>query len=157
MESLKVKDFMTHDITFVFENDTVEVVIDILNKTGLPGISVVDNELRVIGFVGEDDIIRACLPSYFNLLQTAAFLPDTNLFIRRLKEIAREPIGKFATKPAQTVKPSDTLLYVADLIMRKGYKIIPVVDDNNVLLGFVTRISVLESAVHKEAVVNNGR
>ncbi|WP_448374931.1 CBS domain-containing protein [Fervidobacterium sp.] len=150
MNSLRVRDFMMYDLTFVFENDTVEDVIEILNKTSFPGVCVVDSDLKVVGFVGEEDIIRACLPSYFNLLQTAAFLPDTNLFIKNLKKIAHDPVGKYATKPVTTVTPDDTLLYIADMIMRKGFKIIPVVDDNNVLLGYVTRISVLESAVRRE-------
>lgn len=150
MQNLKVKDFMTYDLTFVFENDTVEEVIEILNKTGLSGVCVVDTDLKVVGFVSEDDIIKACLPSYFNLLQTAAFLPDTNLFITNLKKIAKHPIGKYATKPVFTVKPNDTLLYVADMIMRKGYKMIPVVDANNVLLGYVTRVSILQRAINPE-------
>jgi CBS domain-containing protein len=153
MKNIKVKEFMIYDLTFVFENDTVEDVLDILNKTSFSGICVVDSDLKVVGFVGEEDIIRACLPSYFNLLQTAAFLPDTNLFIKNLKKIAREPVGKYATKPVFTVKPDDSLLYVADMIMRKGYKIIPVVDENNVLLGYVTRISVLESAIRGELIM----
>jgi len=153
MNSLRAKDFMIYDLTFVFENDAVEDVVEILNKTSFPGVCVVDSDLKVVGFVGEEDIIRACLPSYFNLLQTAAFLPDTNLFIKNLKKIAHEPVGKYATKPVTTVKPDDTLLYIADMIMRKDFKIIPVVDDNNVLLGYVTRISVLESAVRRELTV----
>ncbi|AMW32765.1 CBS domain-containing protein [Fervidobacterium changbaicum] len=152
MRNLKVKDFMTYDLTFVFENDTVEDVVDILHKTGLSGLCVVDSELRVVGFVSEDDIIKACLPSYFNLLQTAAFLPDTNLFIKNLKSIAHNPIGKYATKPVFTVKQDDTLLYVADMIMRKGFKMVPVVDENNVLLGYVTRVAILQSAINANTV-----
>ncbi len=154
METMKVRDVMTYDLTFVFENETVEQVIDLLDKAGMSGIPVVDTDLKVVGFISEEDIIRACLPSYFNLLQTAAFLPDTNLVLSNLKKISRDPIGKYVTKPVFTVKPSDTLLYVADAFMRKNYKMIPVVDDNNVLLGVVTRLSVLKNAIQKNSVVN---
>jgi len=107
-----------------------------------------------VGFISEDDIIRACLPSYFSLLQTAAFLPDTNLFIANLKKISHDPIARYATKPVFTVKPSDTLLFVADMIMRKGYKLIPVVDDDNTLIGIVGRLSVLRESAKREMAVN---
>lgn len=147
MDQIKVKDIMTYDLTFVFENDTVESVIDLLNRSGLPGVPVVDTDLKVLGFISEDDVIRACLPSYFNLLQTAAFLPDTNLVLSNLRKIAKESVGKYATKSVFTVKLDDTLLAVADAFMRKQYKIIPVVDENNVLLGIVTRLSVLKSSL----------
>lgn len=155
MERIKVRDIMTYDLTFVFENDTVGSVIDLLNKSGLSGVPVVDMDLKVLGFISEDDIIRACLPSYFNLLQTAAFLPDTNLVLSNLKKIAKEPIGKYVVKPVFTVKLDDTLLSVADAFMRKQYKVIPVVDENGVLIGMVTRLSVLKNAIEKEGVVNN--
>lgn len=153
METLKVKDVMAYDLTFVFENETVEQVIDLLDKAGMSGIPVVDTDLKIVGFISEEDIIRACLPSYFNLLQTAAFLPDTNLVLSNLKKISKDPIGKYVNKPVFTVKQNDTLLYVADAFMRKNYKMIPVVDDNNVLLGVVTRLAVLKNAIQKNAVV----
>lgn len=155
MEGVKVSDIMTHDLTFVFENDTVEQVIEPFDMTRLSGVPVVDSDLRVVGFIGEDDIIRACLPSYFTLLQTAAFLPDTNLFIKNLKDISHEPIIKYATKSVFTVKSSDTLLFVADTIMRKGYKLIPVVDDNNVLMGVVSRLSILKESARREMAVTD--
>jgi len=154
MEGLRVSDIMTHDLMFVFENDTVEQVVDLLDMTRLSGVPVVDDELKVVGFISEDDIIRACLPSYFSLLQTAAFLPDTNLFIANLKKISHDPIARYATKPVFTVKPSDTLLFVADMIMRKGYKLIPVVDDDNTLIGIVGRLSVLRESTKREMAVN---
>ncbi len=154
MENLKVKDVMTYDLTFVFENETVEQVIDLLEKSGMSGVPVVDSDLKVVGFISEEDIIRACLPSYFNLLQTAAFLPDTNLVLNNLKKISRDPVGKYISKPVFTVKPNDTILYIADAFMRKNFKVIPVVDDNNTLIGVVMRISVLKSVIKKETVVN---
>lgn len=150
---LTVADIMTYDMTFVFENETVEDVIALLEMTKFTGLPVVDSELKVIGFISEEDIIRACLPSYFNLLQSAAFLPDTNLFISNLQKIAKEPIGKYAYKPAFTVKPTDTLLHVADTIMRKGFKVLPVVDEGGVLMGLLTRLSVIKAAVQTEPVV----
>jgi len=51
METLKVKDVMTYDLTFVFENETVEQVIDLLEKSSMSGVPVVDNDLKVVGFI----------------------------------------------------------------------------------------------------------
>ncbi|ACR79072.1 MULTISPECIES: HPP family protein [Kosmotoga] len=144
---MKVRDAMIHDVSAVFEDETIEdFIITCLRKmrTGLP---VVDEEFRVVGFISESDVIKSSLPSYFELLQSASFIPDTHQFVRRLGDIRNDPIASHMVSPAIAVKPDDTLINAADLLIKKGLKTLPVVDDDHKLVGIITRLNLIYSAL----------
>lgn len=146
---MKVKDFYIRDITAVLEDESVSKVLKILSRQQVTGVPVIDEDYKVVGFISENDIIRAALPSYFSLLQTASFIPDLNQFVRNLKKISNRAVSEIMTKPAITIKESTPLLHAADLMIRHSLKILPVVDEDDKLLGVITRMKILE-AVSRE-------
>ncbi|ACJ75374.1 hypothetical protein H17ap60334_01401 [Thermosipho africanus H17ap60334] len=146
---MKVKDFYIRDITAVLEDESVSRVLKILSRQQVTGVPVIDEDYKVVGFISENDIIRAALPSYFSLLQTASFIPDLNQFVRNLKKISNRAVSEIMTKPAITIKESTPLLHAADLMIRHSLKILPVVDEDDKLLGVITRMKILE-AVSRE-------
>ncbi|MBB6062846.1 CBS domain-containing protein [Thermosipho japonicus] len=146
---MKVKDFYIRDITAVLEDESVSRVLKILSRQQVTGVPVINEDYKVVGFISENDIIRAALPSYFSLLQTASFIPDLNQFVRNLKKISNRAVSEIMTKPAITIKESTPLLHAADLMIRHSLKILPVVDEDDKLLGVITRMKILE-AVSRE-------
>ncbi|ACM23923.1 MULTISPECIES: HPP family protein [Thermotoga] len=140
---MRVKDAVIYDISAVFEDETVETVIKLLSRQNLSGIPVVDHDMRVVGFVSESDLIKALVPSYFSLLRSASFIPDTNQLIRNIVKIKDKPISNYMSKPPVVVKEDDPLIVAADYLIRHGFKSLPVVDDSMQLVGIVRRIDVL--------------
>ncbi len=49
-------------------------------------------------------------------------------------------------KPPVLIKPDDTVIYAADLLIKNGLKIIPVVDDEGKLMGIINRIYLIHAA-----------
>ena len=49
-------------------------------------------------------------------------------------------------KPPILIKPDDTVIYAADLLIKNGLKIMPVVDDEGKLVGIVNRIYLIHVA-----------
>lgn len=147
---MKVKDFYIRDITAILEDETVSRVLRILSRQEITGVPVVNEDYKVVGFISENDIIRAALPSYFSLLQTASFIPDLNQFVRNLKKISNKPVSEVMTKPAITIKESTALLHAADLMIRHSLKVLPVVDEEEKLLGIITRMKILEVVSREE-------
>lgn len=139
---MKVKDLMTRDITAVLADQKIEDAIEICSRQMFTGLPVVDEEMRVIGFISESDIISGAVPSYYSMLQSASFIPDTNQFKRNLDKIKERPISEFMTKP-RTVKEEDSAIYAADLLIRNGWRVLSVVDNENRLVGIVTRMMLL--------------
>ncbi len=144
---MKVSDVMINDISAVFEDETVDRVIDMMSKHFISGIPVVDEHMRVVGFITENDIMRASVPSYFALLQSASFLPDTNQFVKNMARIRNKKVSELMSKPPIIVREDAPLIHAADLMMRHNIKTIPVVDDQNRLIGIITRIDVLKAAL----------
>ncbi len=144
---MKVKDVMIYDISAVFEDDTIERAVDIMSRQLVSGVPVVDEDMKVVGFISETDIMKASIPSYFALLQSASFLPDANQFVKNMAKIKDKKVGEFMSKPPITVSPSDSLIHAADRMMRHNIKTIPVVDDEGRLLGIVVKIDILRAAL----------
>lgn len=144
---MKVKNAMIKDVSAIFENETVEEFIVSCIRKNRSGFPVVDEHFRVVGFISESDIINNALPSYFSLLQSASFIPDTHQFVRKISEIKDEPVSKFMVTPPIVVHPEDTAIHAADLLIKKRLKAIPVVDDEHQLVGIFTRINLIHVAL----------
>ena len=144
---MKVYDVMVCDISAVFEDDSIERVVDMMSKQLISGIPVVDEEMRVVGFITENDIMKAAIPSYFALLQSASFLPDTNRFVKNMSRIKDDKVSKYMSKPPIVVMEDEPLIHAADLMLRHNIKTIPVVDKGNRLIGVITKIDILKAAL----------
>ena len=140
---MKVRDIMTKDLTAVEKDISVRELIFILNNAEMPNVPVVDDEGRLAGFISEKDLIRAALPGYFEMLHSTSFIPDMNQLARKLTQIADDPIERYIRTTVMSVSENDDDLQAADLIIRKGVKNVPVVDDSGRLVGRVRRIDLL--------------
>ncbi len=140
---MRVREFMRCDLTSVELDTTVSHVIYLLHQSGLASLPVVDEDGRVVGVISERDLIRAVLPGYVDMLQSVAFLPSLDQLSRRLHEIGPKPVAEFMTEEVVAARPDDNDLHVADLMIRKGLKQIPVLDDQKRLVGVVRRIDLL--------------
>ena len=140
---MKVSEIMTRDLTSVESDIPVRELIFILDNAEMPNVPVVDNDGRLTGFISEKDLIRAALPGYFEMLHSASFIPDMNQLAGKLEQIADQPIEKYMRHDVMSVTEEDDDLRAADLIIRKGVKNLPVVDNDNRLIGRVRRIDLL--------------
>lgn len=140
---MKVRQIMTKDLTAVEPNTSVKELIYILNNSGLSSLPVVDEDERIIGFISERDLIEAALPGYFEMLHET-FLPGEKLS-QKLKEIENQPVSKFMVKEVVKVEEDEDDLYVADLMIRKDLKMVPVINKDGILVGMVRRVDLLKS------------
>lgn len=140
---MKVSDIMTKDLTAVEKDIPVRELIFILNNAEMPNVPVVDEDGLLTGFISEKDLIRAALPGYFEMLHSTSFIPDMNQLAKKLTQIADEPIERFIRTNVMSVTEDDDDLQAADLIIRKGVKNVPVVDEDGRLVGRVRRIDLL--------------
>ncbi len=142
---MKVIDFMEKDVSAIFIDETVEEFIHACVRQFRSGMPVVDSEMYVIGVVTESDIIHAVVPSYMEMLHSTSFIPDTNLVKKRLEDIKNKPISEYMNRKVDVLKTSDTLLSAATLIIKRGYRFVPVIDEEEHLVGVATRASLLEA------------
>ncbi|OGF53694.1 MAG: hypothetical protein A2Z21_01410 [Candidatus Fraserbacteria bacterium RBG_16_55_9] len=141
---MKASEFMMREFSAVGEDTPIRDLVRLFYQSGSSGLPVVDTEQRVVGFISERDIIEAALPGYFDLLQSESFWPEVEQFSKKLREIAQDPVRAYMVRDVGKVHQDEDDLYVAELMIQKGFKLIPVVDHGGVLIGLVRRIDLLK-------------
>lgn len=99
-------------------------VVNVLLQHKFSGLPVVDDNQKVIGFVSEQDCLRKLLVSSYH--------SEGSLVVEEFMHA--EPLS---------VKESDSVVEVAELMVNQKPKLYPVVDENQVLRGLLTRAQVL--------------
>lgn len=126
MNLLKVADQMNlHPVTFTAEM-TLEAAVELLTDAGQLGGPVIDKNKKVVGFLSEQDCLqRMLLSSYHD--QVSAHVRD----VMRTEVL--------------TVKPYTGIIDLAQQMLGAKPKIYPVIDDNGVLVGVISRTDVLRA------------
>lgn len=140
---MKVRKIMTKDLAAVKEDQSIEALIFLLEKSELSGVPVVDEKGVVVGFIAERDVISSALPGYFEMLRTASYLPDMNQLAKRLEGLRGDPVSKHMVEEVITVNEEEADIHVADLIIRNELNRVPVVDEEGRLAGIVRKVDLI--------------
>ncbi|WP_057831710.1 CBS domain-containing protein [Colwellia sp. TT2012] len=126
MESLKVQEYMNHyPVTFT-ENMSVEEAALRFLKTKQIGGPVIDENYKLLGFISEGDVLAIMLESlYFNE------------HVAMIKDIMR--------KDVLSVKPYASIIELGQSMRENKPKVYPVIDDDDNLLGTISRNEVLQA------------
>ncbi len=120
--SIKVKEYMTKNVNTIKPDDTVEDAIKLVKKTGHDSFPVVDDENRVVGYVSAVDIIDKD--------------PKTK-------------IEDVMSKELYVARDFMDLRDAARVMFRTGHSKLPVVDENNRLVGIISNADVIRSQIEK--------
>lgn len=126
MESLQVKEYMNHyPVTFT-PNMVIEEASLRFLKTKQIGGPVIDSNHRLIGFLSESDVLAKMLASIYHNEHTV-------------------DVADLMRKDVLTVKPYDSVIELAQTMLKNKPKVYPVVDDDGNLLGTICRNDVLRA------------
>ena len=146
-------EIMNSDVPSVSPTDDARTAIDLLAKTELGAVAVVDGDRKVVGIVSESDLILSDeqsdlhLPHYLNIMGGVVFIGSMKGFEERLdKAFATEVSDLMTADPivAHTFEAADR---VAKKIADKHHNHLPVVDEDGRLAGMVTRADALAAIV----------
>lgn len=129
MESILVKDYMNRRPVIFSPNETIFEAIQHLLNSGLTGGPVVDSNKKLLGFLSEQDCLAKGLEaSYYN---------------ERIAQVA-----ELMRRDVLTVTPELSIIELAQQMQEQKPKVYPVVDEEGVLLGVITRRDVLRAIEH---------
>ncbi|HSS32956.1 MAG TPA: CBS domain-containing protein [Solirubrobacterales bacterium] len=149
-------EIMNSDAPSVSPSDEARTAIDLLAKSELGAVAVVDEDRKVVGIVSESDLILSDeesdlhLPHYLNIMGGVVFIGSMKGFEERLdKAFATEVSDLMTADPivAHTYEAADR---VAKKIADKHHNHLPVVDEDGRLAGMVTRADALAALVDDE-------
>jgi len=134
-----VSDVMTHTVVAVGRDASFKEIVELMRQWRVSALPVLAGEGRVIGVVSEAD-----------LLPKEEFRdsdPDRFTQLRRLPDLAKAgalTAGELMSAPAVTVHADATLSEAARVMAQRQVKRLPVVNDEGLLEGVVSRGDVLK-------------
>ncbi|MGW3989200.1 CBS domain-containing protein [Streptomyces sp. NPDC004830] len=134
-----VSDVMTHTVVAVGRDAPFKDVVTLMQEWKVSAVPVLAGEGRVIGVVSEADLL---LKEEFRDSD-----PDRLTQMRRLSDLAKAggmTAADVMSTPAVTVHPSATLAQAARIMAQRKVKRLPVVNDEGLLEGVVSRADLLK-------------
>jgi predicted transcriptional regulator len=126
MKLLKIRAYMSKRVvTFDKQMDIASVVERLLQSFQMGG-AVIDENNHVIGFISEQDCIQKMIES--------SYTGESN-----------ETAESIMKKAVLTVNWNDSIMGIAEQMTQDKPKIYPVVDDENKIIGTITRSDILRA------------
>lgn len=144
---------MARDVPTVGAGDDARTAIDLLAKTDLGAIPVIDDDNKVVGIVSESDLILSeeesdlHLPHYLNIMGGIVFVGSMKGFEERLDKAFATEVSELMTADPIVAHDYESADRVAKKIADKHHNHLPVVDADGHLVGMVTRADALAALV----------
>ncbi|WP_030896247.1 CBS domain-containing protein [Streptomyces sp. NRRL S-474] len=134
-----VSDVMTHTVVAVGRDASFKDVVELMQEWKVSALPVLEGEGRVIGVVSEADLL---VKEEFRDSD-----PDRFTQMSRLSDLAKAggmTAADLMSSPAVTVHPGATLAQAARVMAQRKVKRLPVVNDEGLLEGVVSRADLLK-------------
>jgi CBS domain-containing protein len=146
-------EIMDRDVPSLKPEDDARTAIDLLAKTDLGAIPVVDDDSKVVGIVSESDLILSeeesdlHLPHYLNIMGGIVFVGSMKGFEERLEKAFATKVSELMTADPIVAHDYEAAERVAKKIADNHHNHLPVVDGDGHLAGMVTRADALAALV----------
>lgn len=143
---LKAKDIMTVDVHAVTTGTELKKLAELLERTGVSTLPVVDDAEQLIGVISATDLIDRDkplhIPTVVSLFDWVLYLESEKNFEEQVKRISAQTVDEICTKPAISCTPETPVSEIADLMVKNKVHLIPVVDELK-LVGVVARLDIV--------------
>jgi CBS domain-containing protein len=146
-------EIMDADVPSVTAEEDASDAINLLAKSDLGAIPVVDAERKVVGIVSESDLVLADeesdlhLPHYLNIMGGVVFIGSMKGFEKRLEKAFATKVSELMTADPIVVHTYEAADRVAKKVADHHHNHLPVVDEDGRLAGMVTRADALAAVV----------
>lgn len=129
---------MTEDVIYVLPNDTLDKVQDIFNRNNIHHIPVVNTEMEVVGIISKSDYLLLC--DHLTLFRKELNEQNNLRFFQSLlvEEVMSKQVAKLRTH--------DTIHMAAAFFRENLFHAIPIIDDDDKLVGIVSTHDLLNYA-----------
>jgi CBS domain-containing protein len=152
MKKWTVGDVMTMEVVTVTEDTPYLQITQKLAESGISAVPVIDGARRVVGVVSEADLLYKVefageSKSLWGRLQV-----QPSRHAARVKSEA-DKAAELMSAPPVTIQPGASLAEAAKLMHQHGIKRLPVVDEDDRLLGIVSRTDLLRVYLRPDSLI----
>ncbi|WP_406164660.1 CBS domain-containing protein [Streptomyces sp. NBC_00996] len=145
MRHNKVGSVMTTDVVRAEYGTPFKEVARLLATHRISGLPVVDEDDKVIGVLSETDLVmhQATTPDQYEPKHRTGLTALTPGARRQTAKGKARTAGRLMTAPPVTVQADDTIVQAARTMARRHVERLPVLDEEDRLVGIVTRRDLL--------------
>ncbi len=146
---MRVKDLMTTNVLTVRPSTPLKDAAALLAERRISGLPVVDDESRVLGVLSEGDILykETGTKDKPGLIDRLLSVPPVGLELK----LAAKTVGEAMSAPALTIGPRRPVTEAASVMIDEGVNRLPVIDDEERLIGIITRADLVRAFVRSDA------
>ena len=141
-----VSETMTRNVVAVRKDDEITTAIRLLSENRISGLPVIDKDGLVSGVISEADILGAAgMESSFTFRDIIRRMLGEPLVGHR----KGDKVGDIMSRPPITIRLGATVGDAAKVLSERRIKRLPVVDDDNRLIGIISRADIVKATQHK--------
>ncbi|MGW7403045.1 CBS domain-containing protein [Streptomyces sp. NPDC054833] len=146
MKHDKVGSVMTTDVVHAEYATPFKEVVRLIADHRISGLPVVDEDDKVIGVISETDLVvrQAATPGPYEPTRRAGLAQLTRGARRRAAKAKGRTAGRLMSRPPVTVHADATIAEAARTMAERHVERLPVLDEEDRLVGIVTRRDLLQ-------------
>ncbi len=146
---LTAKDIMTTDVKSVKQSSSIEDLAKFFEETKFNALPVLDGEGRLEGVVSQNDLVERDkplhIPTVISIFDWVLYLESEKTFKEDVKRMAARTVGEIMSAPRATCAVDTSVSEIAEMMSEKKAHLVPVVDDNDKVLGVVGRLDIIRA------------
>jgi CBS domain-containing protein len=143
-----VSDVMTAFPAYVRLGATIRRAAEVISVSEVGQLMVLDHDGRFVGSLSEEALVRAILPNFDDVTAAGGTLADAfRVFLERGRTLADAVIDPLVVRDAATIRPTEELARAAIVMIDRGIRRLPVVDDG-ALVGTLSRADLCRAVIY---------
>lgn len=141
----KIKDIMSRDVVTLSAGDTIHDALVLMGENRVSALPVVDRHNHCVGILSTSDLVDMTRDVDDDLYHLDLVDPTSRRFLldKLAHSMGAETVQSFMSETVATVEPNTTIARATREMLRNRVHHLPVVDDNNHLLGIISTMDVL--------------
>ncbi len=149
-----VREIMQTDVATVSPDDTISTIATLLAQGRINGVPVVENG-KMIGIITDSDIIAreadVDAPTVVPFLDAMLVADAGRSYQEEIRRALAVNARQLMSSPVISIRQHATLEQIATLMIDEGVNPVPVLDDDNTLVGIVSRSDLVRVIAHLES------
>ncbi len=141
---MKVQDIYSQRYFTCTADETLEAVVQRMVDEKTNTMVVVDEAGKYLGIITAKHLIMAVLPDFLEDRQIAALAGEGD-FEQAVKDARGVRVEEFMTTEVHAVKLDTPIVRVAATVLYQNESRLPVIDENEVVIGIVTRTHIKQA------------
>ena len=144
---MNVSDVMSKDVAAVAPDTTYEEAVEVMEKTMVSAVPVLDEDSKLVGIVSEKDLFRALYPDYSDYFVNPGAYNDQDTRAERVAQLRSQPVAHFMTRDVETVAADIPLMIAGGHMIAHRIHALPVLDSEHKVVGMISREQVFREVL----------